>query len=64
MTDHDIPLNFIVTPQRVIEVTSSYARPKGIYWSALPQDKIDDIPVLKSFSAERAMMPRKRRDVN
>jgi len=60
MTDHDIPLNFIVTPQRVIEVTASYARPKGICWSALPQDKIDDIPVLQKLQRRAVCCPRKR----
>ena len=60
MTDHDIPLNFIVTPHRVIEVTASYARPKGIYWSALPQDKIDDIPVLQKLQRRAVCCPRKR----
>jgi 5-formyltetrahydrofolate cyclo-ligase len=46
MTEHDIPLSTIVTPTEVIETKSSFARPKGIYWSMLPQEKIDDIPVL------------------
>jgi len=47
MTEHDIPLTAIITPQEIIEVESSSARPKGIYWKILPQEKIDDIPVLK-----------------
>jgi 5-formyltetrahydrofolate cyclo-ligase len=46
MTQHDIPLTAIVTPEEVIETKSSFARPKGIYWSMLSQEKIDDIPVL------------------
>ena len=46
MTDHDIPLSAIVTPTEVIETKSSFPRPKGIYWSMLSQEKIDDIPVL------------------
>ncbi|MGH7871471.1 MAG: hypothetical protein ACREQO_04540 [Candidatus Binatia bacterium] len=49
MTEHDIPLTAIVAPNEVIEVTASYPRPKRIYWSALPQDKIDDIPVLEKL---------------
>ena len=58
MTDHDIPLNSIVTPHRVIKSTASYARPKGIYWSALPQEKIDDIPGAAKTSAQRSdLMP-------
>ncbi len=47
MTDHDIPLNAIVTPNEIIEIASPPARPRGIYWGMLPPDKIDAIPVLK-----------------
>ena len=46
MTDHDIPLSAIVTPEEIIETQSSFPRPKAIYWSLLPQEKVDDIPVL------------------
>jgi 5-formyltetrahydrofolate cyclo-ligase len=46
MTDHDIPLNAIVTPDETIEIRSLYPRPKGIYWKMLPKEKIDEIPVL------------------
>ncbi len=53
MTEHDIPLSAIVTPDRVIELKSSYARPKGIYWPLLDEEKIDPIPVLKARSPER-----------
>ena len=54
MTEHDIPLTAIITPQEVIEIKSSFVRPRGIYWKILPQDKIDEIPVLKmSFKQAR-----------
>ena len=46
MTEHDIPLSAIVTPEEIIETQSSFPRPRGIYWSLLPQEKVDDIPVL------------------
>ena len=47
MSEHDIPLTAIVTPSEVIEIGVRYPRPRGIYWNMLPQEKIDDIPVLK-----------------
>jgi 5-formyltetrahydrofolate cyclo-ligase len=50
MTEHDIPLSAIVTPDEVIEVKSKFPRPKGIYWNILPQEKIADIPVLHKRS--------------
>jgi len=48
MTEHDIPLSAIVTPTEVVMPTSSFARPKGIYWRLLPKEKRDVIPVLKA----------------
>ena len=50
MTEHDIPLSAIVTPDEVIEIKSKFPRPKGIYWNLLPQEKIADIPVLHERS--------------
>ena len=47
MTEHDIPLTAIVTPQEVINIKPAFPRPTGIYWNILPQEKIDEIPVLK-----------------
>lgn len=48
MTEHDIPLSAIVTPNELIEIESALPRPKGIYWDMLPPDKIAAIPVLKN----------------
>jgi 5-formyltetrahydrofolate cyclo-ligase len=50
MTEHDIPLTAIITPKEVIEVKSSFSRPKGIYWNILPKEKIGAIPVLRERS--------------
>jgi 5-formyltetrahydrofolate cyclo-ligase len=46
ITDHDIPLDAIITPDETIETRSLYPRPKGIYWNMLTQEKIEEIPVL------------------
>jgi len=48
MTAHDIPLNAIVTPNEVIDISHSFKRPKGIYWKMLLEEKIADIPVLRN----------------
>ena len=48
MTEHDIPLRAIVTPDEFIEIKSTLPRPKGIYWDMLPPEKIEAIPVLKN----------------
>jgi 5-formyltetrahydrofolate cyclo-ligase len=53
MTDHDIPLSAIVTPNEIIEIDSLQPRPKGIYWNMLPPEKIETIPVLKRRKARQ-----------
>lgn len=48
MTEHDIPLNSIVMPEERIEIKPRYPKPNGVYWTLLPPEKIEDIPVLKA----------------
>lgn len=48
MTEHDIPLTAIVTPNEIVEIASPSPRPKGIYWEILPPEKIAAIPVLSN----------------
>lgn len=47
MTEHDIPLDAIVTPEEVLPVERKYDQPRGVYWKLLPAEKIEAIPVLK-----------------
>jgi 5-formyltetrahydrofolate cyclo-ligase len=54
MTEHDIPLTAIVTPDEIIEIKSRFTRPKGIYWNMLPEEKLEGIPVLKQKKSERS----------
>jgi 5-formyltetrahydrofolate cyclo-ligase len=54
MTDHDVPLDAIVTPDEVIECERTRARPAGVLWEHLTADKIDEIPLLRRLAAERA----------
>ncbi|MEF8851069.1 MAG: hypothetical protein V5A28_01435 [Haloarculaceae archaeon] len=44
--DHDVPLDFVVTPERVVETGTPYDRPTGVDWGALPAERIAAIPVL------------------
>jgi 5-formyltetrahydrofolate cyclo-ligase len=53
MTEHDIPLSAIVTPDKIIEIAPSFLRLKGIYWRLLPQQKIDEIPFLLDRAKSR-----------
>jgi len=46
MHRHDIPLDYIVTPDEVIECAPMYGRPTGIEWRLLPRERIEEIPIL------------------
>jgi 5-formyltetrahydrofolate cyclo-ligase len=47
---HDVPLDLVATPERTIRTETPYARPAGIDWAALDDERLEAIPVL----AERA----------
>jgi 5-formyltetrahydrofolate cyclo-ligase len=47
MTDHDVPLDLVVTPERVIDCSGGpHRRPPGILWDHLTEEKIAAIPLL------------------
>lgn len=50
---HDIPVDFIVTPEASIETKTRLRRPRGIYWDHLDDEKVAAIPLLKKLLAER-----------
>lgn len=45
--EHDVPMDLVVTPDRVLCTDSEYERPPGILWDDLPEGKIEEIPVLQ-----------------
>jgi 5-formyltetrahydrofolate cyclo-ligase len=47
MSDHDIPLDLVVTPERTVETGSRYGRPAGVRWDLLTEEKIESIPLLR-----------------
>lgn len=46
---HDIPVDFIVTPDEIINCKTRLPRPTGIYWEYLDEEKIAAIPLLKKM---------------
>lgn len=52
MTEHDIPLDAIVTPEEVIQTNTLFPRPKKVYWHMLPEEKIAGIPALQANRPE------------
>ena len=55
VTGHDVPVDLIVTPERVIDCRGrSQARPTaGIEWADLTEEKIAAIPLLSALRAAR-----------
>jgi 5-formyltetrahydrofolate cyclo-ligase len=50
MTSHDVPLNLIVTPERVIRARGRRAKPRGIRWNELSAEQIAAMPVLAALA--------------
>jgi 5-formyltetrahydrofolate cyclo-ligase len=50
---HDIPVDYIVTPTRVIQTHTQLRRPQGIYWDYLIKEKVDGIPYLKKLQSSK-----------
>ena len=50
MTHHDVPLDYVVTPEETIKCggqrEGALPRPSGIYWDDLDEAKIAQIPLL------------------
>jgi len=47
--EHDIPVDIIITPERIIETKTKYPKPKGIFWKKVTEKMLQDIPVLKKL---------------
>ena len=48
---HDLPVDIILTPRRILNSLNPYPKPKGIYWDILDEHKISQIPILKELKA-------------
>ncbi len=49
ITHHDLPLDYVVTPDQTIHCTGNIPRPSGIYWDDLNDEKISEIPLLRKL---------------
>ncbi|KAJ8343399.1 hypothetical protein SKAU_G00307280 [Synaphobranchus kaupii] len=51
---HDLAVDYILTPTRVIETKCIHPKPRGIIWAKLDTDMLEKIPILKKLrSLER-----------
>jgi 5-formyltetrahydrofolate cyclo-ligase len=60
MRAHDIPVDFLITPDQVIAAPSLYQRPRGIMWDLLPENRIRSIPSLRNGRPRQTRTPTPR----
>lgn len=48
-THHDVPIDYVATPEELIRCSGGIPRPTGIYWEDLDEAKIAQIPVLQTM---------------
>jgi len=46
---HDVPIDWILTPEKVVETNTSLEKPSGIEWELLDEEDLDEMPVLKKI---------------
>lgn len=54
MTSHDVPIDLIVTPTRVIPCLRTFDRPERIEWEALAPEHVAAMPALVRFRSQAA----------
>lgn len=47
---HDVPMDLVATPERLVRTDSPYTRPDGLDWSLLDEARVEEIPVLQRFA--------------
>jgi 5-formyltetrahydrofolate cyclo-ligase len=52
LTQHDVPVDIIVTPTRTIHVPNRAPKPSGIFWDLLSPQKLAQIRVLRQLKQE------------
>jgi 5-formyltetrahydrofolate cyclo-ligase len=53
ITHHDVPLDYVVTPEETITCPRRVPHPQGIYWEDLDEKKIAEIPLLRKLREAR-----------
>ncbi len=48
-SSHDVPLDIIATPEKLIRVDHQMERPTGIEWDKITTDMLEEIPLLKKW---------------
>jgi 5-formyltetrahydrofolate cyclo-ligase len=51
--EHDLSVDMIVTPTKVIDTVRKKLRPQGILWDKVTDEMLEDIPILKELAKSR-----------
>jgi len=54
MTEHDVPVDIIITPTRTIRTGRAYAKPRGVDWSLVTDEMLREMPILAELKARLA----------
>lgn len=54
MGPHDLPVDIIATPRRIIRTDTTFPRPDGIHWELLSEKRINRIPLLQELKDREA----------
>lgn len=49
LEDHDLTVDYILTPNRVIKTNCTRPKPKGIIWSKISREMMSKIPILRKL---------------
>ena len=49
---HDVPVDLIITPKKIIRTETTLPKPAGIYWERLSEEKLKEIPILQDLRDE------------
>ncbi len=58
LEEHDIAVDYIVTPSRVLTTNRTRPRPAGIIWSKVTPEMMERMPVLKELKERRVGQPK------
>ncbi len=54
MTAHDVPLDFVATPERVIRTRRGRKKPGAIFWRELSKEQLAEMPAVAKLAPKRA----------
>jgi len=60
MTAHDVPLDLVVTPERVIRTRRRREKPGAIFWRELSEEQLAAMPAVAKLAPKRARPARRR----